>query len=147
MEQGRFDWGAILRAIAVIIGVIAVLGFIVPVIGAVVDGDGPLDTGNISGHEIYRWGYWVIAWGLVILQGSWMLRNVHERIIDDMLVTSVVAAVLLVIVRIIISLVYESRTNWLPAPQNDRVLLTFVDAAGAMMMVVVGFIGARVNRY
>lgn len=148
-DEGRFDWSAIFRAVAVIVAITAVIGFVVPVIGAIIDGDGPMDTGNISGHEIYIWGFWIVAWALVVVQGSWMLKNVHDRIIDDMLATSMIAAVGLIIVRVIISLIYAPRNNWLPDPvANDYVsILTGIDAGAALMLIVVGLVAARVNKY
>ncbi len=141
MEESRFDWGAIGRVSLIIIGVTVVFGFAVPVLGAVAVAG--WDTLKVSGNEIYRWAYWAIAWALTIWQGSWMLREVHERIIDDMLVTSVIAAVVLVIFKVIIWFVYE------PIGSEGQPLfpITGIDAGGALMLIVVAMIGARANRY
>lgn len=140
-EEPRFDWSAILQATAIIVGVTAVIGFVVPIVGTLA-----LDlnnTGRVSGNQIYRWGYWAVSWALTIWQGAWMVRKVHERIIDDMLVTSVIAAVVLFIIKIIIAFVYE------PVGRDGQLLsvVTSVDAGGALILVMVALIGARTNRY
>ncbi len=148
--MGYLNWPAIFRAVAIIVGITAIVAFAVPVVGAVIDGDGPLDTGNITGHEIYRVGVWVIAWVATIAAGAWMLRNVHTRIIDDMLVAAILAAMLLLIVRIVIGFVFEPRTNWEPDPAGNNTLIvfpTFIEVACAALMVVLGMVAARVNAY
>ncbi len=72
-----------------------------------------------------------------------MIRQVHERIIDDMLVTSVIAAVVLIIVKFIVWIAYE------PVGSEGQPLfaITGIDAGGALMLIVVAMIGARANRY
>jgi hypothetical protein len=141
MEESRFDWGAIGRASLIIIGVTAVFGLVVPVVGAMAIAD--WDTLKVSGNEIYRWAYWAIAWGLTVWQGSWMIRHVHERIIDDMLVTSVIAAIVLIIVKVVVWIAYEPTGS-----EGQRLFaVTGIDAGGALMLVVVAMIGARINRY
>ena len=140
-DEPRFDWPAIGRASAIIVAGAAAFGLIVPVVGALAVES--WNTQNISGHEIYRWVYWAIAWGLTIWQGAWMLREVHERIIDDMLVTSVIVAVVLLVVKVIIALIY-----WpIDSDGNSIFLITAIDAGGALMLVIVALVGARVNKY
>jgi hypothetical protein len=141
MEEARFDWSAIGRASLIIVGVTAVFGLIVPALGAVAVAG--WDTLKVSGNEIYRWAYWAVAWGLTVWQGAWMIRQVHERIIDDMLVTSVIAAVFLIIVKFIVWIFYEPIGS-----EGQRLFaITGIDAGGALMLIVVAMIGARANRY
>ncbi len=140
-DEPRFDWGAILSAIAVIVGVTAVLGFLVPAVLTLALGLG--HTGRVAGNDAYRWGFWAVAWILTIWQGAVMLRKVHDRIVDDMLVTSIVAAVVLFLVKIVITLVYEpisGRGTLLP-------IVSSLDTGGALILVLVALIGARVNRF
>lgn len=142
MEDSRFDWPAIIRASAFIVGITALYAFVVPVAGAFAVAE--WDTLILSGNEIYRWLFWIIAWGITVWQGSWMLNEVHDRIIDDMLVTSVVAAIALLIVKFIIWIVY-----W---PMDAETLVRYgpitpIDAGGALMLVVVALIAARANRF
>ncbi|MBN1313581.1 MAG: hypothetical protein JXB30_19405 [Anaerolineae bacterium] len=140
-DEPRFDWSAILRVTAIVVGVPAVVGLAIPPI--VTLAFGLYDTGIAAGNEIYRWFFWVIAWGLVIWQGSWMLRRVGDKIIDDMLVMSMIAAVLLIIVRAIISIAYVPiNSNGQPLP-----IITAIDAGGALMLIVVALIGARTNKF
>ncbi len=140
-EERRFDWGAILTAAAIIVGVTAALGLIVPAVLTL--GLGLGHTGRVAGHDAYRWGFWAVAWALTIWQGAVMLRKVHERIVDDMLVTSIIAAVALFLVKMVIGLVYEplsGRGTLLP-------IVTSLDTGGALILVLVALIGARVNRF
>ena len=140
-DEARFDWGAILRASAIIIAGTAAFGFIVPVVITVAFKLG--NTGPVSGHVAFTWGYWAVAWGLTVWQGAWMLREVHERIIDDMLVTSILVALVLLIVKIVIALVFEPINS-----EGDlRPIFTAFDAGGALILLVVALIGARANRY
>ncbi len=144
-DEPRFDRAAILRTSAIIIGGAALFGFLVPLAGVFI---APWNTRNVSGSEIYRWAYWAIAWALTIWQASWMIREVHERIIDDMIVTAIIVAVVLVIVKFVIWIVYDPRINWDPVTLGDRLgPITAIDAGGALMLIVVALIGARINRY
>jgi hypothetical protein len=142
MDEGRFDWRAIARVCGIIVGVTAIFALVVPVVGAFIDGNGPLDTRTISGHQIYRWLFWLIAWGLTIWQAGWMLREVGERIVDDMLVTSIIVAIALMIVKVIVWLAYEPVANG-----TLQLPITSIDAAGALMLIVIALVGARMNRY
>lgn len=143
MEEQRFDWRAIARATSIIIGITALFGLITPVVGAFIDGNGPIDTGVVSGSQIYRWLFWTIAWALTIWQASWMIRHVGDRIIDDMLVTSILAAIVLIIVKFIVWLIFEPT-----GPDGQQLLpITAIDAAGGLMLVVMALVGARINRY
>jgi hypothetical protein len=142
-DQSRFDWRAILQATAIIVGITAVIGLIIPVAGALIDGAGPWDTRNVSGNQIYRWLFWAIGWGLTVWQGSWMLKTVGDRIIDDMLVTSIIVAILLLIVKIIVWLAYEPT-----AASGDPLLpITGLDAGASLVLLVVALVAARANRY
>lgn len=72
-----------------------------------------------------------------------MIREVHERIIDDMLVTSAIAAVALIIFKFVIWIAYEPIGS-----EGQRLFaITGIDAGGALMLIVVAMIGARANRY
>jgi hypothetical protein len=143
MDENRFDWGAIARATGIVVGITTAYALIIPIVGAFIDGNGPLTTSTISGHEIYRWLYWGLAWGLIIWQASWMIRNVGDRIIDDMLVTSVFVAITLLIVKVITSIIYAP----VDSDGQNLFLIGGIDAAGALMVFVVALIGARINRY
>jgi hypothetical protein len=140
-DEHRFDWGAILRASGIIIGIATVYAFVVPIAGAFADGDGPISTGTVAANQIYRWLFWALAWGVTIWQGAWMIRQVHDRIIDDMLVTAVIVGVVLLIVKIVVWAIY------IVGSEQDIFPITGIDAAGALTLVVVALIGARANRY
>ncbi len=137
-EEPRFDWSAIFRAAAVVTGGVIAYSIIVP-IGATLALK-LVDTGRVAGHEFFRWGFWGLAWALIVWQGSWMLKHVHERIIDDMLVTGALTAVVLLITIIVVALVYGSK-------ENPVALITAIDAGGALMLFVVALVAARINRY
>jgi len=145
-DESRFDWPAILRASGIIIGGPTLYGFIIPVVIALAF---TVSIRAISANEIYRWIFWLIAWGLTVLQGSWMLREVHDRIIDDMLVTSILSAVVLVVIKIITAFIFDPRPDYVgPTNPGDPLpIITAIDAGGAMIMVVVGLVAARVNKY
>nr|MBN1228434.1 hypothetical protein [Anaerolineae bacterium] len=140
-HESRFDFAAIARVTGIIVVVTGIIGFAVPALLTIALKLG--HTGTVSGHEVFRFGYWAVAWGLTVWQGSWMLRRVHERIIDDMMVVAVLAAVLLLIVKFVIALVYE------PTNRAGELLplVTSIDVGGALMLILVAFIGARVNKY
>lgn len=141
MDESRFDWPAIFRATAIVVVITAVFGFAVPI--GLAFALGLPDTRQTSGNEIYRWLFWILAWVLIFWQARMMLNDVGERIIDDMLVTSVVVAILLLIVRFVIALVYtpvNSRGEILP-------LITAIDAMSAVLTGVVALIAARLNQY
>lgn len=117
-----------------ICGGAALVGFAVPLIAT------PLlklyNTGVVAGNEIYIISFWLVAWALTVVQGVWMLKHVGDKIIDDMLVTAIICALVLVVVRFIIWIVYEP-----PSP------FTGLDAGGALLLIVVALIAARANRY
>jgi hypothetical protein len=142
-EEPRFDWPSITKSVGIVVGVTTALALIVPIAGALADGDGPLSTRNISGNEIYRWGFWIVAWVLTFLQGSWMLKHVGDRVIDDMLVISIIAAVVLILIRFVVWIIYDPMTS-----TGERLFaISAIDAGGALLLVVVGLIAARFNRY
>jgi hypothetical protein len=72
-----------------------------------------------------------------------MIRHVGDRIIDDMLVTSIFAAITLIIVKCIVWLVFEP----IGAVGQQLLPITAIDAAGGLMLVVMALVGARINRY
>ncbi|MBN1431037.1 MAG: hypothetical protein JXB07_21895 [Anaerolineae bacterium] len=133
-DEPRFDWPAIFRVTGIVVGVPTVLGFVIPPALTLAFGDD--HTGTVAGHEIFQWAFWIIAWGLTVWQGSWMLRRVGDKIIDDMLVMSMIASVILFIVKVIIAIAYE--------PDD---IVTGIDAGGALMLIVVAMVGARVNKF
>jgi hypothetical protein len=140
-EEPRFDMPAILRALAIIVGVTGLFGFLVPVV--VTLAFKLVNTGPAAGNEIFRWAFWAIAWALTIWQGSVMLRRVHDAIIDDMILTAAIAAVLLLIIKFIMALVY------VPIRSNGELvpLLSTIDVGGALILIVVAVIGSRTNRF
>jgi hypothetical protein len=143
VEESRFDWGSIFKSVAIVVGGTAALALLAPVGGALADGDGPLSTRTISGHEIYRWMFWIVGWALTFLQGAWMLRNVGDHIIDDMLAISIISAIGLLVVKFVVWLLYD------PTTSTGQSLFFFeaIDAGGALLLIVVGLIAARFNRY
>lgn len=137
----RFSWPTILKAVGIIIGITVVYAFLVPVVATLALKLG--HTGYVSGNEIYRWLYWIIAWVLTIWQGSYMLRKVHDQIIDDMLVTAVVAALLLLVVKFVVWIVYEPINS-----DGGRLFaITPIDVGGALILPVVALIAARINKF
>ena len=144
-DEPRFDIPEILRATAFIVGIPAVIGLVIPVLGAVAVGS--LNTLNISGHEIYNLGFWAIAWGVTVWQGSQMLKRVHDRIIDDMLVTAIISSVGLLIIKVVIWFLYEPTRFNAAGEATILPLITAIDAGAALVLVVVALVGARANRY
>jgi hypothetical protein len=133
-EEPRFNWPAIFRVVGIVVAGPVALGLIVPPIATLALK--LYTTGIAADNEIYQWAYWVVAWGLTIWQGSWMLRRVGDKIIDDMLVMSMIAAPILVVLKMIINLIYAASQ-----------ILGAADAGGALVLIVVALIGARVNKY
>ncbi len=142
-DDRRFNWPAILRAAAITAGITAAVGLIVPLAGALVDGQGPLDTRNVSGNQIYRWGFWAVAWALLVWQGSQMLKRVGTWIIDDMLISAAVVAIGLLVVKVIVWIAYEP----IAADGQPLFPITGIDAAGALALFVIALVAARANRY
>jgi hypothetical protein len=140
-DQPRFEWGKIFLAVALIVGITTAVGFAVPAGLTLALKLG--HTGIVAGSDLFRWGFWVVAWLLTFWQGMTMLRTIHDAIVDDMVVTAGIAALLLMIVRMFISLVYEPMNG-----QGELLpVITALDTGGALMMVVVALISARINRY
>jgi len=133
-EEPRFDWSAIFRVVGIIVAGAAAVGFIIPPVATLALG--LYNTGIAADNELYQAAYWIVAWGLTIWQGAWMLRRVGDKIIDDMLVMSIIAAPILIVLKMIINLVYASSE-----------IITAIDAGGALLLVAVALVGARINRY
>ena len=140
-EEPRFDWPAIARSVAIIVGASAVVGFAVPPI--ITLAFGLFNTGYAAGNDLFNWGYWVVAWIATFVQGAYFLRHVGEKIVDDMLVVAIVSMILLVIIKFIVAIVY------LPITADGRPvsLMTAIDAGGALLIVVIALIAARMNAY
>lgn len=139
--EPRFDWSAIFRAAAIIIVGTAILGFAVPPAITLAQQLG--HTGRVAGNDLFRWGFWAVAWALTIWQGAWMRRQVGDRIWDDMVVVAAIVAVALMLTKIMIALIYEpisSEGDLLP-------VVTSIDTGGALILVVVALIGAGTNRF
>lgn len=140
-EEARFEWGAIARATGIIVGGTALIGVAVPLALTIALGLG--HTGRVAGNDIYRWGFWAVAWALTLWQGTTMLRRVHDQIIDDMIITAVLSAVVLFFVKLMLNLTLE--------PLNEQGALlpvvTAIDTGGALVLVLVAIISARVNRF
>lgn len=141
MDQPRLDWRAIGRSVFFIVGAATVFAFAVPPAGAlVVD---RWDTLTITGSEIYRWLFWVIAWGMIFIQGSWMLKHVHEAIVNDLLVITVLVDIALFIVKFAVWFLF-----WPTAADGTRLFaITGIDAFGAVGAIIIAFVAARVNQY
>jgi hypothetical protein len=140
-EEPRFDWPTIWRSIAIIVGIPAVIGFAAPPLLTLAFGQ--VNTGYAAGNELFNWGFWIIAWGLTFAQAAYFLRHVGDKIIDDMLVVAIISAFLLVIIKLTVAIIY------LPISADGKILplMTGIDAGGALLMVLVALIGARMNRY
>lgn len=146
--ERRLDWPAILRSTVMVVAVTTAYALIVPIVGALLVREIiPLpydwDVLKISGHGIYRVLYWMLAWGLIVWRGAAMIREVHERIIDDMLVVSVLTAIAMLVVKFVVWIAYEPVSS-------DGVRLfpiTGFDVGGALLLPVIGLIAARINRY
>lgn len=139
-EEPRFDWPAIFRVVGIIVGITALVGFVIPPVATLALRLG--NTGFAAGNVIYQWFFWLVAWGLTIWQGSWMLRRVGDKIIDDMLVVAMIAAAALVIIKVIIAIAYQ------PIGSDGQVFfLDGTDAGGALLLIVVALVGARINKY
>jgi len=140
-EEPRFDWPTIIRSVAIIVGASAIVGFAIPPVITVVFG--LYNTGYAAGNEFYNWGYWVAAWIATFVQGAYFLRHVGDKIVDDMLVVAIVSMIVLVVVKFIVAIVY------LPITEDGQPigLMTGIDAAGALAIVVVAMVAARMNRY
>jgi len=136
-NEPRFDVPAIARAAAVIIGATAVFGFAVPALITVLFDPTSSSTSPAASSVIFTWAFWGVSWGLTVWQGAWMLRDVgHDRILDDVLVLAVICAIVLLIVKIMIALVYEAES-----------VFTGFDVGGALVLLVVALVGARANRF
>lgn len=139
--EPRLDWGAILRAVAVVIIGSALVGFIVPPALTVAFQYG--HTGVVAGSDWFRWGFWAVAWALTIWQGAWMRRAVGDRIWDDMVVVAVIVGALLLAMKVVIALVYE--------PLNEAgelmPIITALDTFAALILLIVAIIGAGANRF
>ena len=145
-QQTPLDWRAIFRVAGIVTGATALFGIAIPLIGALigeaVGGTGPLNTRVISGHELYRWLYWAVSWGVMFWQGQWMLRRVGKQNINDMLVTAIITAVALIIAKFVVWIVYD------PVNSGQRLFaITAIDAMGALALLIVGFIAARINAF
>lgn len=135
-EEPRFDWPAIFRVVGIVVGGAAAVGFIIPPV--VTLAFKLYNTGTVADSEFYQWAYWVVAWALTIWQGAWMLRRVGDKIIDDMLVMSIIAAPALVLLKMVINLIYVP---------IETEIFSAIDAGGALMLIVVALVGARINKY
>jgi hypothetical protein len=136
-SEPRFDFPAIARAAAVIIGVTAVFGFAVPALVTVLFDPTSSSTTPAVSSVIFTWAFWGVSWGLMVWQAAWVLRDVgHDRILDDVVVLAVICAIVLLIVKIMIALIYEAES-----------IFTGFDVGGALILLVVAFIGARANRF
>jgi len=135
-NEPRFDFPAIARAAAVIIGGTAVFGFAVPALITILFDPTSSSTTPAVSNVIFTWAFWGVSWGLTVWQGAWMLRDVGDRILDDVVVLAVICAIVLLIVKIMIALIYEAES-----------IFTGFDVGGALVLLVVALIGARANRF
>ena len=141
MDQPRLDWRAIGRSVLIIVLSAALFAFVVPIVGALAIDS--WDTLNITGSEIYRWLFWIVAWVVIFVQGSWMLRHVHEAIVNDLLVVTAIADVLLFALKFIVWLVF-----WPISEEGVRLFaITGIDVFGAVGAILIAFVAARVNQY
>lgn len=154
-DERVFDWGAIARALAIIVIIPAVYAFATPpLLGTAL---GHAHTGSIAGNFFYRFVFWGIAWGLILWQGSWMRQAVHDRIVDDMALTGAIAAAFLIGVKFATWFIFQPAVGCSLPPEQITAanigevcrLLPFVemfDVLSAIVSVVLSFIGALTNR-
>jgi len=140
-DEPRFDWPTIARAVAIIVGGCALIGFAAPPLITLAFSLG--NTGYAAGNQFFSWGFWIAAWALTFAQGAYFLRHVGEKVIDDMLVVAIISALLLVVIKFAVAIIYQ------PITQDGKFLpiMTTADAGGALMLVVIALIAARMNRY
>jgi hypothetical protein len=144
------------RALAIIVIIPTVYAFAVPpLLGTAL---GHAHTGPLAGSQVYRFPFWIIAWGLILWQGTWMRKAVHDRIFDDMAVTTVAAAGILLGVKFVTWFIFEpANTCTVPMDQvtvnnirdvcNVLSFVTMIDVLAAVIAVVLGFVGALANRF
>lgn len=135
-DEPRFDIPAIARAAAIIIGGTTLFGFAIPALITILFDPTSSSTTPVVSNVIFTWVFWGLSWGLTLWQGAWMVRTVGDRILDDSVVLAVICAVVLLIVKIAIALVYEAEN-----------IFTGFDVGGALVLLVVALIGARANRF
>ena len=135
-DEPRFDIPAIARAAAIIIGGTTLFGFAIPALITILFDPTSSSTTPVVSNVIFTWAFWGLSWGLTLWQGAWMVRTVGDRILDDSVVLAVICAVVLLIVKIAIALVYEAEN-----------IFTGFDVGGALVLLVVALIGARANRF
>lgn len=155
-DERVLDLGAMARALAIIVIIPAVYAFAVPpLLGTAF---GHAHTGPIAGNQIYRWLYWVIAWGLILWQGSWMRQAVHDRIFDDMAITAVIAIGILLGVKFVTWFVFNPVIGCTLPPEQITVenvaqvcspvsFITIVDVLAAVVGVILSIVGALANRF
>ena len=97
-----------------------------------------------AGNDIFLWIFRAVLWGLIIWRGTAMGSVVGDRIVDDMVVTAAIAAVVwllakVIIVVIIFQAVGPDGTSNSPIEINDLL------AMGAA--VFISWLGAKANRF
>jgi len=135
-DEPRFDIPAIARAAAIIIGGTTLFGFAIPALITILFDPTSSSTTPVVSNAIFTWAFWGLSWGLTLWQGAWMVRTVGDRILDDSVVLAIICAVVLLIVKIAIALIYEAEN-----------IFTGFDVGGALVLLVVALIGARANRF
>ena len=135
-DEPRFDIPAIARAAAIIIGGTTLFGFAIPALITILFDPTSSSTTPVVSNVIFTWAFWGLSWGLTLWQGAWMVRTVGDRILDDSVVLAIICAVVLLIVKIAIALIYEAEN-----------IFTGFDVGGALVLLVVALIGARANRF
>ena len=142
-EQGmpRFDWPEILKAV-IVTGIGSLIYAVaVPIIGALL---GSGNTGPTAGNDIFLWTSRGVLWALIIWRGAAMGRVVGDRIVDDMLVSAVLASgVWLVIKIVVIVLIYGA----VKADGTPVALVDLNDLLGIVAALVISWLGAKANRY
>jgi hypothetical protein len=140
MNEGRFSWPHIFRAAGIIVGGAAVVAVAAPLIWAFSDGNGPASTADGFSNTLVLWLVWAVAWGLTFLMGQRMIKEVGDKIIDDMLVTGITAALGILIVKVVTWIFYvQGLSTVLP--------ISPVDGASFLVTVVVALVAARINQY
>ena len=112
-----------------------------PIIGALIGGG---DTGPTAGNDIFLWIFRAVLWGLIIWRGTAMGSVVGDRIVDDMVVTAAIAAVVWLLAKVIIVvLIYQAVGP--DGTSNSLVEINDLLAMGAAIFI--SWLGAKANRF
>ena len=143
MQQAepRFEWPEIFKVVAFTTAGSLAYAIIIPLIGAALGPSG--STGPTAGSDVFLWSSRGLLLALIIWRGATMGRLVGDRIVDDMLVGSVVAFVGWLLVKIVVLvIIYQGEAEGQPIP-----LIHVSDLITPPAAVFVSWLGAKANRF